>query len=57
MTPNPRAFTVVEVLLATALLAILAAASAGLLRDAARLSQPDGQRASPSAEAIVILGQ
>lgn len=56
MNPKHRAFTIVEALLATALLAILAAASAGLLRDAAHLTQPDGQNATTNAEDIALLG-
>lgn len=56
MTQAPRAFTIVEVLLATALLAILAAASAGLLREAARLSQPEAQQTPATSGQIVLLG-
>lgn len=56
MKSKHRAFTIVEALLATALLAILAAASAGLLRDAARLTQPDGQHTTTSADDIAVLG-
>ena len=56
MTRTPRAFTIVEVLLATALLAILAAASAGLLRSAARRSQPEAQQPSATSGQIVLLG-
>lgn len=56
MNLKHRAFTIVEALLATALLAILAAASAGLLRDAAHLTQPNGQNATTNADDIAVLG-
>lgn len=49
------AFTLVEALLATALLAVLSAASAGLLRDAARLAHPNSTLDDSHAEAIVLL--
>ena len=55
MKPNPRAFTIVEALLATALLAILAAASAGLLRDAARLVDLDRSLGEASVSDTTLL--
>lgn len=51
-----RGFTLIEALLATALLAVLAAASAGLLRDAARLTAPDHASRITTAEDVALLG-
>lgn len=56
MSLHRAAFTIVEALLATVLLAILAAASAGLLRDAARLAHPEGQEIRATPEHISMLG-
>lgn len=51
-----RGFTLIEALLATALLAVLAAASAGLLRDTARLAAPDHASSTAPAEGVALLG-
>lgn len=51
-----RGFTLIEALLATALLAVLAAASAGLLRDTARLAAPDHASSFAPAEGVALLG-
>ena len=51
-----NAFTLIEALLATALLAVLAAASAGLLRDTARLAAPDHASGPATAEGVTLLG-